>query len=193
MWCLTSTETTRLFRDGEKGHMEEGEEVDYILYTYRYTVTTRMTPALRWAATRAFFFLFINCEGRQSHKTVSTDHNFWRERRSEAGLNQGPSAYQPNALPPDQTGSPVHRNHILFITVLGTRGRGGAAGIGCIYIYIYIWIAHPCALTCKDLRLRTSATTWRINVKEVGTPPVWSNCVATTGSISTAVWNGDRV
>ena len=23
------------------------------LYTYRYTVTTRMTPALRWAAMRA--------------------------------------------------------------------------------------------------------------------------------------------
>ena len=29
-----------------------GGEVDYI-YTYRYTVTTRMTPALRWAAVRA--------------------------------------------------------------------------------------------------------------------------------------------
>ena len=40
------------------------------LYTYRYTVTTRMTSALRWAAMKA-----INCEG-QSHKTVSTDHNF---------------------------------------------------------------------------------------------------------------------
>ena len=24
-----------------------------IIYTYRYTVTTRMTPALRWAAMRA--------------------------------------------------------------------------------------------------------------------------------------------
>ena len=31
--------------------MEVGEEGDY--YTYRYTVTTRMTPALRWAAMRA--------------------------------------------------------------------------------------------------------------------------------------------
>ena len=32
-WCLTSTETTRLIRDGEKGGeggMEEGEEGDYI-------------------------------------------------------------------------------------------------------------------------------------------------------------------
>ena len=32
--------------------MEVGEEGEYI-YTYRYTVTTRMTPALRWAAMRA--------------------------------------------------------------------------------------------------------------------------------------------
>ena len=32
--------------------MEVGErERDY--YTYRYTVTTRMTPALRWAVMRA--------------------------------------------------------------------------------------------------------------------------------------------
>ena len=38
------------------------------LYTYRYTVTTRMTPALRWAAMRAIL-MFHNCEG-QSHKTV---------------------------------------------------------------------------------------------------------------------------
>ena len=36
---------------GEEG-MEVGEERDYN-YTYRYTVTTRMTPALRWAALRA--------------------------------------------------------------------------------------------------------------------------------------------
>ena len=32
--------------------MEAGEVGDYI-YTYRYTVTTRMTSALRWATIRA--------------------------------------------------------------------------------------------------------------------------------------------
>ena len=36
---------------------------------------------------------------------MSTDHNFWRERRAEADSNRGPSAYQPNALPLGQTGS----------------------------------------------------------------------------------------
>ena len=38
-------------------------------------------------------------------KTVSTDHNFSRERRGEADSNLGPSAYQPNALPLGQPGS----------------------------------------------------------------------------------------
>ena len=37
---------------------------------------------------------------------MSTDHNLLRERRAEADSNRGPSAYQPNALPLGQTGSP---------------------------------------------------------------------------------------
>ena len=36
---------------GERGDMEGGERE--IIYTYRYTVTTRMIPALRRAAMRA--------------------------------------------------------------------------------------------------------------------------------------------
>ena len=71
----------KLIRDGEKGvgggwggGMELGAERDYT-DTYRYTVTTRTTSALRWAMMRAIL-MFHNCEG-QSHKTaVSTDHNF---------------------------------------------------------------------------------------------------------------------
>ena len=54
-----------------------GGEGDYI------AVTTRMTPALRWAAMRAIL-MFHKCEGQshetvcegQSHETVATDHNF---------------------------------------------------------------------------------------------------------------------
>ena len=52
-WCLTSTETTRLIRDGEKGGRGYGGGGRERLYTYRYTATTRMIPALRWAAMRA--------------------------------------------------------------------------------------------------------------------------------------------
>ena len=53
-----------------EGGLELGEEGR--TSAYGYTVTTRITPALRWTVMRA---TLINCEG-QSHKTVSTDHNF---------------------------------------------------------------------------------------------------------------------
>ena len=46
------TETIRLIRDREKGGMGYAGGGRGILYTYRYTVTTRMIPALRWAAMR---------------------------------------------------------------------------------------------------------------------------------------------
>ena len=72
----------KLIRDGGEGAGGEGYgrggggggEGEGDLYTFHYTVTTRMTSALRWAAMRAIL-LFHNCEG-QSHKTVSTAHNF---------------------------------------------------------------------------------------------------------------------
>ena len=67
----------RLIRDGKKGGGGRGYGGGGRgrLYTYRYAaVPTGMTSALRWAAVRAVL-MFHNCEG-QSHKTVSTDHNF---------------------------------------------------------------------------------------------------------------------
>ena len=41
----------RLIRDGGEGVLMLGKRE--IIYTYRYTVNTRMIPALRWAAMRA--------------------------------------------------------------------------------------------------------------------------------------------
>ena len=35
---------------------------------------------------------------------VSTDHNFWRERKAETESNRGPCTYQPNVLPLGQAG-----------------------------------------------------------------------------------------
>ena len=52
---------------GGGGH-RGGGRVRVRLYTYHYTVTTRMTSALSWAAMRAIL-MFHNCDG-QSHKTV---------------------------------------------------------------------------------------------------------------------------
>ena len=89
-----------------------GAEGDYT-DTYRYTVTTRMTSALRWAAMR-IILMFHNCNG-QSHKTVCTNHSFEDKRRAEADSNRGPSAYLPKTLPLRQTGS---------------RGEGGGVAGG---------------------------------------------------------------
>ena len=41
----------RLLRDGEKGGRGDGAGGRRI-YTFRYTIATRMTPALRWAVMR---------------------------------------------------------------------------------------------------------------------------------------------
>ncbi len=44
----------------------------------------------------------------QSHRTVSTSHNLFEEKGEPKRVsNRGPSAYQPNALPLGQTGSPM--------------------------------------------------------------------------------------
>ena len=72
-----------------------------------------MIPAWRWAAMRAIL-MFHNCEG-QSQKTVSTGHNFWRERRAEADSNLLPSAYQHKAWPLGQTGSHFPVSPISFL------------------------------------------------------------------------------
>ena len=46
---------------------------------------------------------------------MSTDHNFTRERRTEADLNIGPAAYQPNALP---LMVPVDVKHHVYLLTL---------------------------------------------------------------------------
>ena len=69
--------------------MEGGEEGGY--NTYRYAVTTRMIPALRWAAMRAIFNVSAGSDG-QSHKTVSTNHNLFEEKGE-------PKRYRTEVLP----------------------------------------------------------------------------------------------
>ena len=74
---------------GGGGGMEVGKEGR--LYTYRYTVTTRMIPALRWAAMRAILMFSVGSDG-QSHKTVSTNHSFFEEKGE-------PKRYRTEVLP----------------------------------------------------------------------------------------------
>ena len=66
-----ATNTTRLIRDREKGGRGSGGGD-----ICHYTVTARMTPALR---DPVFLMFLINGE-EQSLKTVSTNHNFSEEK-----------------------------------------------------------------------------------------------------------------
>ena len=105
-----SAGTIKLIRVGkkvEKGYRGGGRGR---LYTYRDTVTTRMTSALRWAAMRAIL-MFHQLRGAKSQDSVHKPQPFRRERKAEAESNRGPSAYQPNALPLGQTGSHNGRNN----------------------------------------------------------------------------------
>ena len=69
---------------------EAGQEGDC---TWGYTVTASVSLIVR---------------GKVA-KTVSINHNFWKERRAETTKsNRGPSAYQSNILPLGQTDSLIH-------------------------------------------------------------------------------------
>ena len=72
-----STESIRLIRDGEK---EGGGG----LYTYHYTVTARMTPALRWAVMRAIL-MFHQLWGIKSQDSVHRPQLF-KKKESRSGF-----------------------------------------------------------------------------------------------------------
>ena len=60
----------------ESGVTDGVEKGDYIpTYTYRYTVSTRMTPALRWAAMRAIL-MFRELRGTKSKDNVHKPEPF---------------------------------------------------------------------------------------------------------------------
>ena len=92
--------STRLIRDGR---MEVGEEGDYIPIA-TLSLSEWLDPTLRWATMRDIL-LFHWLWGTKSQDSIHKLQPFWRERRTEAESSRGPSAYQPNALPPGQTGS----------------------------------------------------------------------------------------
>ena len=49
------------------------------LYTYRYTVTTRMIPCIKMGSDESHFNVSVGSD-EQSHKTVSTNHNLFEEK-----------------------------------------------------------------------------------------------------------------
>ena len=80
----------RLIRDGEKGGKGYGGGARGRVYTYRYTVTTRMT-CIKMGSDESHFNVSVGNDG-QSHKTVSTDHNLFEEKGE-------PKRYRTEVLP----------------------------------------------------------------------------------------------
>ena len=60
------------------------------VYTYRYTVTTRMT-CIKMGSDKSHFNVSVGSDG-QSHKTVSTNHNLFEEKGE-------PKRYRTEVLP----------------------------------------------------------------------------------------------
>ena len=60
------------------------------LYTYRYTVTTRMT-CIMMVSDESHFNVSVGSDG-QSHRTVSTNHNLFEEKGE-------PKRYRTEVLP----------------------------------------------------------------------------------------------
>ena len=69
------TETIRLIRDGEKGGRGYGGVGRGRVYTYRYTVTTRMT-CIKMGSDESHFNVLLIVRDKVTIKTVSTNHNF---------------------------------------------------------------------------------------------------------------------
>ena len=67
------------------------------LYTYRYTVTTRMTPALRWAAMRAIL-INVSLIVRDKVARLSTNHSLFEEK-GEPKRNQAEALLFTSLMP----------------------------------------------------------------------------------------------
>ena len=84
------------------------------LYTYRYTVTTRMT-CIKMGSGESHFNVSVGSVG-QSHKTVSTNHNLFDEKGE-------PKRYRTEVLPltsltPYRQAKPAHYSCCRLDTVL---------------------------------------------------------------------------
>ena len=88
-------------RGGEEGMGRGGErEIIYLLLHCHH----QNDSWIKMGSDESLFNVSVGSDG-QSQDSVHKQQTYWRERRAEAVLNWGPSAYQPNALPLGQIGS----------------------------------------------------------------------------------------
>jgi len=111
---------------------------------------------------------------RDSHKTVSTNHKFWRERRTEAVSNRGPSAYQPTDLPLGQTGS---RRRLLRRQFHFSTHRDGQWH-GSEHVYKQATARH-CYWRAEHIREQGQGSYWRR--RRTKNRSRWSGCSGQLG------------
>ena len=77
--------------------MEVREEGDYMIYLSPHC-HHQIDSCIKMGSDKSHFNVSLTVRDKVTNKTVSTDHKFGRERKTQADSNRGPFAYQPNAL-----------------------------------------------------------------------------------------------
>ena len=97
VWCVTSTETVRLIRDGEnggKGVWTWGErEIIYLSLDCHH----QNDFCIKMGSDESHFNVSVGSD-RQSHKTVSTNHNLFEEK-GEPKWNRAEALPLPSLTP----------------------------------------------------------------------------------------------
>ena len=75
-WCLTSTETMRLIRDGEKGGRGYGGEGEREIIYLSLHCHHQNDSCIKMGSDESHFNVSVGSDGR-SRKTVSTNHNLF--------------------------------------------------------------------------------------------------------------------
>ena len=92
--------------------MEEGEEGDCIPIAIHCHHQNDF--CIKVGSDESHFNVSVGSDGK-SHKTVSTNHNLFEEKgEPKRYRTEVPSAYQPNALPLGQTGSPAPSERLRY-------------------------------------------------------------------------------
>ena len=98
-----STETIRLIRDGEKGVWRWGKrEIIYLSLHCHH----QNDSCIKMGSDESHFIVSFIVRDKFTRRCLWIA-TFWRERRAKADSNQGPSAYQPNAILLGQTSSQI--------------------------------------------------------------------------------------
>ena len=123
------------------------------VYTYRYTVTTRMT-CIKMCSDESHFNVSLIVRDKVTRQCPQTTI-FLIERRAEAVSSQGLSAYQPTALPLGQTGFNTLGNWGHETPTQSKRKRTGKKRLkGHGPEHVYNTLGYTCLLAYLSYPLR---------------------------------------